>query len=382
MDIAVWGVGQRSIITKDLIEHPYNNVVARIGGEKINVIAFVDREDKCAETPTDAVTLSITQFTKLYKRGKMAGIVIPIEGRFDYMTLVFDLLAVGIRIEDIYYAERLELCQGPREEWLPDFLQNYLDKPFLPYLEFHVADQCNLNCRACEHYSGLVKGEVFPDYKKFEADIQKLKEYIADIGIIRILGGEPLLNPELEKYIGLARTLYPMASIYLVTNGLALQVQKDSLFDTLRENDVDIQISWYPPLKNRREQIEQFLQEKRVQYGFTSLITKFTKKQTMTAGDKNHFYKCYQAHCNNLYDGKIAACFLPFTTKYFNEYFRKDIPQDGAIDLYEEGMCTQLLKGRLLLPFERCAYCTNPVEIPWGMIGKKSELDDWIIAER
>lgn len=65
------------------------------------------------------------------------------------------------------------------------------------------------------------------------------------------------------------------------------------------------------------------------------------------------------------------------TTKYFNRYFGKDLTEDGAIDLYEDGLTTEQLKMRLLTPFERCRYCTPPVNVKWEQVKYPSRLSDW-----
>jgi hypothetical protein len=86
-----------------------------------------------------------------------------------------------------------------------------------------------------------------------------------------------------------------------------------------------------------------------------------------------------QAHCNNLYDGKIAACFLPFTTKYFNAEFAQNLPEDGALDLYEEAMSTERIQRHLFTPFERCRYCSDhSVPVPWEVMQEPSVLSDWV----
>ncbi len=77
-------------------------------------------------------------------------------------------------------------------------------------------------------------------------------------------------------------------------------------------------------------------EKKHVKFGISPLNKEFTIKQTVSPhNDKREiFLQCIQAHCHNLYEGKIAACFLPFTTKYFNAYYNKNLPEDGALDLY------------------------------------------------
>ena len=54
------------------------------------------------------------------------------------------------------------------------------------------------------------------------------------------------------------------------------------------------------------------------------------------------------------------------------------MPQDGAIDLYNPNLTTEILKYKLTQPFERCCYCMEPVNVDWTTIKKPSELSDWV----
>ncbi len=218
-----------------------------------------------------------------------------------------------------------------------------------------------------------------PYLEKFAQDFNQLHKFIDDIGVIRILGGEPLLNPEINEYVKLSRKLYPQAIIWVVTNAILLPKMPDDFFETLRQNNAFIWISFYSPLKSKMPEIQRLLEKKQVRFGISPLNEEFTIKQTIHRHDKPReiFLQCFQAHCHNLYEGKIAACFLPFTTKYFNAYYGKNLPEDGALDLYAEGLTTEKLKAHLLTPFERCRYCTRPVSVNWDTIKHPSPITDW-----
>lgn len=284
------------------------------------------------------------------------------------------LQLLGVDVDDMYITGRL----GNNID-LMNFFEPYVSSSYLPYLEFHIADHCNMNCKYCEHYSGLVKTPKFTNLERFTRDLEQLKKFIDDIGKIRILGGEPLLNPEVGEYVKLCRRLYPLAEILVVTNAILLPKMPESFFETLRKNNTSIYISFYPPLKSKMPEIKNLLERERVNFKITGLAEKFTTKQTINKHNHGReiFLQCFQAHCHNLYEGKIAACFLPFTTKYFNEYYDKNLPEDGALDLYEDGLTTEKIKRFLLTPFERCRYCTPPVAVKWEPIKYPSPITDW-----
>ena len=74
------------------------------------------------------------------------------------------------------------------------YLQN-LGKPRIPYLETHLCDHCNLNCKSCSHFCPLVTEPTFTDLEQYTKDIRVLSKKLA-IRTIRLMGGEPLLHPQ------------------------------------------------------------------------------------------------------------------------------------------------------------------------------------------
>ena len=372
MNIAIFGADKISQAIFKLIDKGYNLWLNSINEEPLNVVAYTWFDGNVID---DKAVLTLDQFVAFYHKKLIHKIILPREIYNGQSQIMSYLEAFGVKIDDIYIIQNLN-----DEIIFPNFIERYLSAKYLPYLEFHVADHCNLNCKACEHYSGLVKEPHFPNLEKFTQDFERLHEFIDDIGIIRILGGEPLLNPELNEYVKLSRRLYPQAIIWIVTNGLLLQKMPENFFETLRQCNAGVIISFYPPLESKMPAIKKMLEEQRVKFFVYELNKTFTMKQTLNR--HNHpreiFLQCLQAHCHNLYEGKIAACFLPFTTKYFNAYYGKNLPEDGALDLYDPTLTTEKLKYHLLQPFERCRYCTPPVNVEWTTIKNPSPITDWV----
>ena len=380
MNVAIFGGGVFSRQTKRVLEELYNLEFRQQGREEITVVAYVDVQPQGGEggeNIDDLAVISPIQFQAFYRKKLITALIIPRETYNGQTTFISYLLMLGINLNDVYLMGRIE------EDGISRLIEPFLMAKYLPYLEFHIADHCNLNCKGCEHYSGLVKKPKFPNPARFRRDMEQLHKFIDDIGTIRILGGEPLLNRDINFYVRLSRQLYPKAQLIVVTNALLLPSMPDDFFETLRQNNASIHISFYKPLVGRIDAIRELLQSKSVGFGIGPLAEQFTVKQTLRRHDHpwEMFLRCFQAHCRNLYEGKLAACFLPFTTKYFNEYFGKKLPEDGAIDLYDENLTTPQLKSRLLQPFERCRYCTPPVPIDWTTIKNPSVLSDWINDE-
>lgn len=375
MNVAILGAEQPSQIVAQLIEQHYNPWLTQRLGESLNIAAYIVGGGNIPQNIGNVPVLTPVQFALLYNKKVIDKIIFPREVFTGNGRMILpNLRTLGLRVEDIFIASRLTNNIN-----VLNFLEPYLSAKYLPYLEFHVADHCNLNCRACEHYCGLVKEPKFTFFPKFAQDFERLHEFIDDIDMIRILGGEPLLNPEINEYVKISRRLYPHANVYVVTNAILLPKMPDDFFNTVRENDAVIFISFYPPMQSKMPEIQRLLTEKRVKFGISQLATEFTIKQTLHRHDhaQEIFLQCVQANCHNLYEGKIAACFLPFTTKYFNAYYNKNLPEDGALDLYDENLTTEKLKAHLRTPFERCRYCTPPVAVKWDTVKLPSPITDW-----
>lgn len=387
IQIAVYGTENYSITAKNLIENLYNMYLQDLdpNNYKFEVTHFVV-EKPFVSMQKGVPVIELKKFVTLYKEQKVAAIVIPTAAYIGQSFLITDLIQAGVDINDIYCIGRNLLKQNQyAKEELSHLLVPYLDCPYLPYLEYHVVDHCNLNCKACEHYAPLVEKKKITNYEQFKKDFFQLKSFIKDIGIIRIMGGEPLLNKELKKFLLLTKEVYPDSKIAVVTNALLLKQMEDELFYLMKIVNGYFSISWYPPMKDKIEEIKEFLNKKGVSYWVSPLMENFTIKQNVSGdNDKTEqFFRCLQAHCHNLYEGKIAACFLPFVTPYFNQTFQKAIPCDGAVDLYQPNLTLCQIKQALLTPMNRCRYCSPPVSVAWQQANPNSpKLEDWIIERK
>ena len=302
-------------------------------------------------------------------------ILIPKDYYWNQTYIVSDLIKNNIPTKKIYLIDFIRTIHSC------NFIHAFNDDPYLPYLEFHVADHCNLNCAACEHYSGLVKENIFPRTNKLFSDLVQLNKIIKEIGMIRILGGEPLLNPDINLIINQTRRLWPEARIAVVTNGLKLFSMSTDFFQTIRENDIRIHLSYYPIIKRSENELKKFFEKNQIKGTVSELYNYFEKKQVIIPHDHptDTFFECLQARCHNLYDGKISTCFLPFTTKYFNREFNTKIPENEAINLYSRGLTVKKIKDFLLSPISRCRWCELPAEkIKWRIMKSPPILSDWI----
>jgi hypothetical protein len=95
-----------------------------------------------------------------------------------------------------------------------------MSKPTLPFLETMVTQVCNLSCEGCTNYSDQ-KHSGYVTWAQGRAEIEPWLDRV-DIPDFGIMGGEPLINPEIESWLLGARNLMPAAQLRFTTNGLLL----------------------------------------------------------------------------------------------------------------------------------------------------------------
>lgn len=107
-----------------------------------------------------------------------------------------------------------------------------MTKPTLPFVETMITQVCNLSCHGCTNYSDL-QHEGYVTWSQGRAWLEAWLERV-DIPDFGIMGGEPLINPEVSDWIYGVRELMPDAKIRFTTNGLLLK-KKFEIVEQLAE---------------------------------------------------------------------------------------------------------------------------------------------------
>lgn len=113
-------------------------------------------------------------------------------------------------------------------------------------LDFPITDRCNLGCASCSHFAPLAKDAPMIPLDELAVSIALLREKcVFSISEIFILGGEPLLYPELPRIIEVTRKLYHGAMIFLVTNMILLEARMRELAGPIKDNRIVVGYSSY-----------------------------------------------------------------------------------------------------------------------------------------
>lgn len=98
-------------------------------------------------------------------------------------------------------------------------------RPVLPFLETMITQACNISCHGCTNYSDLSHS----GYVRWETGREWISSWLERIDIpdFGIMGGEPLINPEVKQWLKGVRDLMPNSQIRFTTNGLLLEKHFD-----------------------------------------------------------------------------------------------------------------------------------------------------------
>lgn len=133
-------------------------------------------------------------------------------------------------------------------------------------VEFHVAHHCNLTCQGCSHFSPSAPARLIPTEEvvnQFRLAGDRL-----DPECIHLLGGEPLLHPNLKSILPWARRSFPKATIKLVTNGVLLKRRAKELMPVVTAAGIVIAVSIYPGVAVDREGITEACRAARAKVEF------------------------------------------------------------------------------------------------------------------
>ncbi|HUN53712.1 MAG TPA: 4Fe-4S cluster-binding domain-containing protein [Smithella sp.] len=234
--------------------------------------------------------------------------------------------------------------------------------------EINAVDHCNLGCTDCNHASPAAVPRIAePDIVLRDLSLL-FKSYKADT--LKIIGGEPLLHPDLLSLIRAVRESGICNNIVLVTNGTLLHQMDGDIWDALDE----VELSVYPVTRKlldlNMSTILQNAEKHKVRlstYLYKYFQIAFSLVGTTDVSLIRRIYKtCLRAHiwgCQSIYEGYFFKCpqciYIP---KILNQSVAYDYRKDG-IKINCASDFQDILKNYLMSkePLFACRYCLGNV---------------------
>lgn len=252
--------------------------------------------------------------------------------------------------------------------------------------EVNLVDHCNLNCQSCNHFSPIAE-QYFLPIEKFEQDMKRIHELTdGELERIWLIGGEPLLHPDICEFMKIFRKYFPRVPMKLDTNGTLLLKQSDEFWRTVKETEAEIVLTKYP-IRVDYDAIDSKMQKENVKYSY-SVVSTDTVKTTyhlplVENGNMEpvmNYLKCWHANeCVTLRDGRIYPCPIAAHAHYFNERFGKNlyVGEMNSISIYDAKDIKEVFDF-LKRPIPFCRHCNirgYTFDLPWGI--SKREIEEW-----
>lgn len=178
--------------------------------------------------------------------------------------------------------------------------------------EINVAEHCNLRCRGCSHMSPVLpKAFVTPD--DVYRDLRMLAPHY-QVEHVRLLGGEPLLHPDLPAVVSAVRESGVTSRVRILTNGTLLSRAPLTVWRSVDE----IHVSMYPTHEASSAELRVWA-SKAAETGVDLTVKRFdyfresyTEMRNEKSGLVHDIYSsCQIAHvwrCHNVSNGYFFKC--------------------------------------------------------------------------
>lgn len=248
-------------------------------------------------------------------------------------------------------------------------------------LGFMLSTSCNLNCKLCTASIPQFKERgihIFERADNYRRELEEIFRIYGHIDTISLSGGEPLLNPELPKIVGISLRDFSQHfnQFRIITNGCVLPSQPLlHELKTYSQDNADFQIDDYGIHSAKTPEIEALLAENHIPYhikiyhgeeqycgGWIDLGPANENREYSEAEAQHLVDHCRNAHmkCLIVFDGKLFLCPRAITGYALNFF---DAGPHDYIDLLGE---TQSLaeKKRIAVefgerPIQACYYCNG-----------------------
>lgn len=126
-------------------------------------------------------------------------------------------------------------------------------KKKIPYLNLFVTRKCNLSCKGCGAlmplYNATKEKQWYMSVQDIDCILDRYNRLCGGgwrwFDVIDIVGGEPLMHPQLESVFAVIRKYNPNTDVTIVTNGLLLDKLKIDIFELLEKYKIKLSISVY-----------------------------------------------------------------------------------------------------------------------------------------
>ncbi len=196
-----------------------------------------------------------------------------------------------------------------RNRWLLKDKALHLD-----YFEVVVTTRCTLKCKNCANLMQYYHRPMHVSWEVIEKSVTKLLECADRVERVGILGGEPLLYPDLDKVIDLLESSPKVKAIRVVTNGTLIP-KDEKILKALAGRKVMVQLNNYlNAYTGVADELARLFDERKIRYRLLKKDgTEWVDYGDLSCRDRSEEelikqFKSCKIDCRSLYNGKLFYC--------------------------------------------------------------------------
>ena len=206
-----------------------------------------------------------------------------------------------------------------KKNWYEHYFFTHTNQLALESLDFVLTERCSLRCKECSNLMQYYQCPQNFSFHILKDEIDKILKVYDFIYELRIIGGEPFMNPETTKIIDYVAKSKKIKEICIYTNGTILP-NDDDLDVLMRTNKVWFTISDYHELSKNLTKLEAKLKERGIFYQVTDFLwtrcSRICKHNRSEIELRNILVDCCVKTTVTLLNGKISPC--PFIANGLN----------------------------------------------------------------
>lgn len=271
-----------------------------------------------------------------------------------------------------------------------------MTKLSIPYAEIMVTQVCNLVCPGCSTYSDL----QYKGYKTWNQGRDEIEPWLERVQFdhFGIMGGEPLINPEIKQWLIGVRELMPNTTIRFPTNATLLHKHLD-IVDLLHDlGNVIFKITVHQHNNEKVESAIEYVKNKfnwepvyeydihrfvtdnnfkfqvnRPKKFFKTFNGEYNNAFPYNSNPDDAFEVCHQKECPLLINGRIYKC---STSGLMNDVLERfgypnyklwesylDNSRNGSIGVNDSESTIQKFINNILKPHATCRQCPTKKNI-------------------
>lgn len=242
-------------------------------------------------------------------------------------------------------------------------------RKFETFFGYITGKNCTLRCKHCNEMVPYYKERGFVSKDEIIADCRKLSLSFEFMPYMELVGGEPLLHPEIKDIITDLLEIPNIGYIKIFTNGTV--VPNDELCDILKNPRIIINLSNYTSavdgilLENIYQTIEQ-LKKHKIHYISSEAKTWLSFSFFNYKRSESELEKCFQAcsarECHRVYKGTMYRCHHQYAGVQLGKFPEK--PDEVIhIDDYTPEQLREACDRFEDLPYtSACQFCNWPFD--------------------